>query len=609
MTERIRNFCIIAHIDHGKSTLADRFLEFTHTVDPRQMRDQVLDAMDLERERGITIKLTPVRMEYTRGNREQGTGDRDDTHILNLVDTPGHVDFSYEVSRSLAAVEGAMLLVDATQGVQAQTLANLDLAKAAGLIILPVVNKIDAPGADIEGTRRELSLLVGVPEDDVLLVSAKTGEGVEALLDAIVARVPPPTGDASKPFRGLMFDSSFDAYRGVIVYIRVVDGTVTRNTPLTFSVSGADATALEIGSFRPKPYPHESLNAGDIGYIATGVRDSTLARVGDTILKRADRSIVQPIPGYKKPQPNVYVGLYPAQTTTFPELREALEKLQLSDSALTIESEHSPALGQGYRCGFLGLLHVDIVRERLHREFNVDTTITVPSVAYSVSLRSGKTVEARVIRSAADFPDPSAIEQIREPWVEVRVIARTTDVGMVFQLFSQRGSTSPHTESLGGNHVAITSELPLREVIADFHDALKAVTSGYGSFSTRQLEERPVDLVKMSILVNHQLVEALSTLVPAAHAETEGRRIVDRLKDAIPRQLFVIPIQAAIGGKVVARETISALRKDVTGHLYGGDVTRKRKLLEKQKKGKAKLAAKGGVDIPPEAYLAVLKRS
>ncbi|TSC73194.1 MAG: GTP-binding protein LepA [Parcubacteria group bacterium Gr01-1014_38] len=602
MIHAYRNFCVIAHIDHGKSTLADRFLELTRTVEPRQMREQVLDTMDLERERGITIKLTPVRMEYRRNTTD---------YILNLVDTPGHVDFSYEVSRSLAAVEGTILLVDATQGVQAQTLANLELARAAQLVIIPAVNKIDAPGADVEGTRRELSALLGIPETDVLLVSAKTGAGVQELLDAVIRRIPPPRGSPTEPFRGLIFDSTFEAYRGVIVYIRVVDGTLTRQTPITFAGSGADATALEVGIFCPNLTPQETLTAGEVGYVATGLRESTRARVGDTLVKRDDRGKVTPVPGYQKPQPNVYVGVYPGTETSFPELREALEKLQLSDASLTVESEQSPALGQGYRCGFLGLLHVDIVRERLRREFGIETTLTVPSVAYTITVRTRtpSTADVRVIRSAADFPDSDAIQEVREPWVEVRVIARTTDVGPVFQLLSHRGGSSPHTETLGGHHIAIVSELPLREVIADFHDALKAVTSGYGSFSTRPLGERPVDLLKVSLLVNHEPVEALSVLVPASHAEAEGRRMVEKLKGAIPRHLFAVPLQATVGGKVIARETIPALRKDVTGHLYGGDVTRKRKLLEKQKKGKTKLASRGSVTIPPEAYLAVLKRS
>ncbi len=597
---QIRNFCIIAHIDHGKSTLADRLLEMTGTVEKRKMRAQLLDAMDLERERGITIKLTPVRMDYTLDSAR---------YTINLIDTPGHVDFTYEVSRSLAAVEGAVLLVDVTQGIQAQTLANLELAQRAGLVIIPAVNKIDLPSVDVDAARRELSDVVGCPFDDVLSVSGKTGQGVPELLRAIVARVPPPRGDRRAPFRGLIFDSTFDPYKGVVVYVRVIDGSLAKQTPLAFAASRAEATALEVGVFRPEPEARTELSAGEIGYVATGLRDVSLARVGDTLLARADQGRVAPLLGYAVPQPNVYAGVYPLAGGAFPALREALEKLRLSDASLTMELEQSPALGQGFRCGFLGLLHVDIVRERLKREFGVDVTLTVPSVAYQVLLNAqhGKRT-ARTVRSAADFPDPSGVGEIFEPWVQARVLARAADIGGVLQLFAARGGSEPATESLPRGRVAITAEVPLREVVSDFHDDLKAATSGYGSFSVAPVGERPVDLVKLSILVNHEPVEALSVLVPSHRATLEGRRIVERLKEAIPRALFAVPLQAAIGGKIIARETIQALRKDVTGYLYGGDVTRKRKLLEKQKKGKKKLAAKGTVGIPPEAYLAVLKR-
>lgn len=594
-SDHIRNFAIISHIDHGKSTLADRLLEITGTVEKRKMREQVLDAMDLEREKGITIKLTPVRMEWG-------------PYTLNLIDTPGHVDFSYEVSRSLAAVEGVILLVDVSQGIQAQTLANLELARRAGLVVVPMVNKIDLAHADVESARRELSDVTGVPAEEVLAVSGKTGHGVRELLDAVVGRIPPPSGSAASPLRALIFDSTFDSFKGVIAYVRVVDGSLARNDLLALAASKAPATALEVGVFRPEPAPLDRLSAGEIGYVATGLRDVSLARVGDTVLQRRDRGRVSTLAGYTVPQANVFAGVYPGTGGSFPALREAVEKLRLSDAALSAEPEYSPALGQGYRCGFLGLLHVDIVRERLRREFGVDVTLTVPSVAYTVVLT---THDARrktlVVRSAAEFPDQTRVASVAEPWVHVRVIARNADIGSIVTLLSRMGCAPLSTESLGRERVALTFDAPLRDVVATFHDELKAATSGYGSFSLTPAGERPVDLVKLTILANHEPVEALSVLVPAMRAETEGRRIVERLKTAIPRHLFAVPLQVAIGGKIIARETIPALRKDVTGYLYGGDVTRKRKLLDKQKKGKKKLAARGSVTIPPEAYLAVLK--
>lgn len=630
---QLRNVAIIAHIDHGKSTLADRLLELTGTVEKRKMRAQLLDAMELEREKGITIKLTPVRMEYRPGSRHplspsglrgtgQAVGSRDGAaatiasrplptapYLVNLIDTPGHVDFSYEVSRSLAAVEGAILLVDATQGIQAQTLANLELAKRAGLTLVPVVNKIDLPSADVDGTVRELAHLTGVSEDAVLRVSAKTGEGVPDLLAALVERVPAPAAPPDDHLRALVFDSTFDAYQGVIAYVRVVSGEVRRNDLLTFVGSGAEAAALAVGVFRPDPEATGVLGPGEIGYIATGVRDVRWARVGDTLCSRTVRGRVSALPGYAVPQPNVYAGLYPRTGEGFGALRDALGKLQLSDAALALEPEHSPALGQGFRGGFLGLLHLEIVRERLRREFGVEVTVTVPSVAYRVFPTSAAASRAPLtVRSAVEFPDPSVVREVREPWVQVRVLARAADIGSMLQLLTARGSTPPHTETLAGQRLAITAELPLREVVVDFHDDLKAATTGYGSFSLLPAGERPVELAKLTVLVNHQPVEALSVLVPRASAEAEGRRLVERLKTAIPRHLFPVPLQAAVGGKMLARETIPALRKDVTGALYGGDVTRKRKLLEKQKRGKKKLAARGGVTLPPEAYLAVLRK-
>ncbi len=606
---RLRNIAIIAHIDHGKSTLADRLLELTGTVDQRKMRAQLLDTMDLEREKGITIKLTPVRMVYRRKNAQFPISNTqsDDEYIINLIDTPGHVDFSYEVSRSLAAVEGVILLVDATQGVQAQTLAHLDAAKQQQKTIVPAVNKIDVPHADVDGTVRDVSALTGVPPADVLRVSAKTGEGVPALLQAVVERVPPPAASLTPAFRALIFDSVFDAYQGVVVYVRVVDGSVETGASLVFAASGAPASALALGTFRPEPTPGGRLEAGEIGFIATGVRDAVLALVGDTLMRRADAGTVAPLPGYAVPQPNVYAGLYPKTGEGFLALRSALEKFRLSDAALTMEPESSPALGQGFRCGFLGLLHLEIVRERLRREFGVEVTLTVPSVAYRVEMAGQRERSMTLlVHSAADFPDPSSIRLVEEPWAAVTVFARAQDIGPVLSLLAARGGATPATESLAGGRVSLTCDLPLREVIVGFHDDLKATTSGYGSFSLRPAGMRSVDLVKLSILVNHEPVEALSVLVPAAQAPTRGREVVERLRAAIPRQLFAVPLQAAVGGKIMARETIPALRKDVTGYLYGGDVTRKRKLLEKQKRGKKKLAARGRVDIPPAAYLAVL---
>ena len=607
-TEEIRNFSIIAHIDHGKSTLADRFLEITGTVEKRKMRAQVLDAMDLEREKGITIKLTPVRMDWAGGRlQDHGVGPSPPVpYILNLIDTPGHVDFSYEVSRSLAAVEGAVLLVDATQGIQAQTLANLDLARQAGLTIIPVVNKIDLPNADQGSVRAELRALLGDGGPPILAVSAKTGEGIPDLLAALVRYVRPPSGEAQAPLRALVFDSQFDPYKGVVVFVRVVDGSVHRNASLVFAASKSEITAVDVGVFRPEASSLDLVSAGNIGYVATGLRDVSLARVGDTLLERLPSRRARPLPGYTVPPPNVYAGMYPRTGETFPALREALGKLRLSDASLRAELEQSPALGQGFRCGFLGLLHVDIVRERLKREHGVEVILTVPSVAFRFVLTSGA---ERIVRSAAEYPDPSSIREMREPWVTVRVLGRARDLGSIHQLLAERGATSPTTESLAPARLAVVAEAPLREIIGDFHDDLKAATSGYGSFAVEPLEERPVNLAKISILVNHELVEALSVLVPVSRAAAEGRRIAERLKTVIPRHLFAVPVQAALGGKIIARETIQALRKDVTGHLYGGDVTRKRKLLEKQKKGKKHLASVGSVTIPPQAYLAVLKRS
>lgn len=598
MIKNIRNFCIIAHIDHGKSTLADRLIEVTGAVEKRQMQDQLLDAMDLERERGITIKLTPVKMEFTPPEESE-------PYVLNLIDTPGHVDFSYEVSRSLAAVEGAVLLVDATQGIQAQTMANLTFALEAGLTIVPAVNKIDLPAADVPGTRRDISKLTGIPEEDVLLVSGKTGEGVKELLGEIIKKVPPPIGDETKLLKALVFDSFFDAYKGVVAYVRVIDGKINKNDNILFAGENVRGDALEVGILHPKELSCPSLSAGEIGYVATGLRDVGEARVGDTIIQYKDRDEKKELilPGYKVPQPKVFAGIYPRSGEDFRFLREALAKYRLNDSSLQYEQESSTALGQGFRCGFLGLLHLSIVQERLKREYGIEVTVTVPSVAYRIKKKDGEEV---IIRTPAEFPDPSSVEVTEEQWVLVEIISRATDIGNILPLISAHAGVHRNTEYLSAERVLITAEMPLREVVVDLHDSLKSASAGYASLSYDILNWRPTDLIKLSILVADEPVEPLAVIVPREQAQREGRRIVDKLKNTIPKHLFAIPIQAAIGGKIIARETISAMRKDVTGYLYGGDVTRKKKLLEKQKKGKKKMARLGNVDIPPEAYLAAL---
>jgi GTP-binding protein LepA len=607
MTQKIRNFCIIAHIDHGKSTLADRLIEQTGTLEKRQMQEQMLDGMDLERERGITIKLTPVRMEYILPSEASCTP-HPTPYTLNLIDTPGHVDFAYEVSRSLAAVEGAVLLVDATQGIQAQTMANLTFALEAGLTIVAAVNKIDLPAADVAGTRRDIAKLTGIPEEEVLLVSAKTGVGVPELLESIVKNVPPPSGSEDKPFRALVFDSFFDAYKGVVTYIRVVDGKIKKNQEILFAGENVRGESLELGILNPKESSRDELCAGEIGYVATGLRDVAQARVGDTIIhfKDRDEKANLVLPGYTVPQPKVFAGIYPHSGEDFRFLRDALGKYRLNDASLQYEQETSTALGQGFRCGFLGLLHLSIVQERLKREYNIEVTITVPSVAYRVKLRNG---QSQVIRTPTEFPDPSALESTEEQWVLVEIISRAADIGGILPLISAHAGVHRNTEYLSADRVLITAEMPLREVVIDLHDALKSASAGYASLSYDMLNWRPTDLIKLSILVAEETVEPLSMIVPREQAQREGRRIVAKLKEAIPRHLFAVAIQAAIGGKVIARETIPAMRKDVTGYLYGGDVTRKKKLLEKQKKGKKKMAKVGSVDIPPGAYLAALGKS
>ena len=595
MTEmkQIRNFCIIAHIDHGKSTLADRMLELTHTVAKRDMQDQMLDQMDLEREKGITIKLQPVRMNW-KG------------HVLNLIDTPGHVDFQYEVSRSLQAVEGAILLVDATQGVQAQTLANLYLALEQNLTIIPVINKIDLPAANVPAVEEEFMKLLGVSREEILKISAKTGVGVKEVLDEVVKKIKPPEAPAVEGkgiLRALIFDSIYDDYKGVVAYVRVVEGSVERGSLVHFLGTGASDKAVEVGVFRPKFTPAETIAAGEIGYIATGLKNIREARVGDTISTK--ESGVNPVSSFKIPQPKVFAGVYPAQGDDFHLLREAVGKLQLNDASFTAQQERSQALGQGFRCGFLGMLHLEIIQERLKREHDIDVVVTTPSVMYRVKKRGGELLE---VRTPDQFPDAGQIEEVEEQLARAEVIVPVAYMGAVFEVMKDREGVLQHQEFLGTERVLLRYSLPLRELVVDLYDQLKSVTAGYGSLSYELTDWQATDVVKLSILINEEPVEALSVIVPRGKAERAGRRMAEKLKTVIPKQLFAIPIQAAIGGKVVARETLGAMRKDVTGHLYGGDVTRKKKLLEKQKKGKKKMAAKGQVNIPPSAYIDVLKR-
>jgi GTP-binding protein LepA len=595
----IHNFCIIAHIDHGKSTLADRLLELTGAVEKRKMREQLLDMMDLEREKGITIKLQPVRMNY-------------EGHILNLIDTPGHVDFQYEVSRSLQAVEGALLLVDATQGVQAQTLANLYLALENDLTIIPVINKIDLPAARVAEVHGELTKLLGGNDADILSISAKTGEGVTKVLTAIMDRIPSPRSVSGADLRALVFDSLYDDYKGVVAYVRVVEGTVRTGDEILFLGTRASDRAVEIGVFAPEFRPTGELHAGEIGYVATGLKDIKQVRVGDTLSRlrpgfgiQALLRDVKPLSGFQIPQPKVFAGIYAQRGEDFPFLREALEKLQLNDASLAVQQEQSEALGQGFRCGFLGMLHLEIVQERLQREHNQQVIITTPSVLYKVTLTDGA---VRTVDTPAIFPDPSSIAKVEEQYARAEIVTPVDYVGAVFELLRHHEGKLLRQEYLSTSRVLLVFELPLRELVVDLYDRLKSATSGYGSLSYELGEWREADVVRLGILINREPVEALSVIVPRTRAERQGRHMVEKLKGVIPRQLFPVPLQAAVGGKVVARETLPALRKDVTGHLYGGDVTRKRKLLEKQKKGKKRLADVGSVQIPPEAYIAVLKR-
>ncbi len=553
------------------------------------MKDQLLDTMDLERERGITIKLQSVRMEW------QG-------YILNLIDTPGHVDFTYEVSRSLAACEGAILVVDSTQGIEAQTLANIHLAQQHNLKIIPVVNKIDLPNSDREKTAEEIKKAFGFTDEEILYASGKTGEGVEDILKAVVDRVPAPVGNANRPLRALIFDSAYDQHRGVLTFVRIVDGNLKKNEKIHMIGTNTPADALEVGYFHPKFFPAPELKTGEVGYIVTGLRDVRKARVGDTI---STMDNVEALPGYKQIKPMVYASIFPVAGDDYPILRDAIDKLKLSDAALEFVPEHVPALGFGFRTGFLGLLHMDIVQERLTREYNLDLVLTAPSVEYKVNLKNG---EPKIIHTPAELPDLSLVESIEEPWVDIEILVPQKFIGGILELITGRRGTYKNMEYLSNERVLITAEMPLANIIIDFYDKLKSVSSGYASLNYEYLDSRVDDLVKLDIMVAGEVVEALSMIVHRSVAADEGRALTEKLKTLIPRQQFEIAIQAAIGGKIIARETISAVRKDVTKGLYGGDVTRKMKLLEKQKKGKKRLKRIGQVDIPQEAFLAILKK-
>jgi len=587
--ERIRNFSIIAHIDHGKSTLADRILELTETVTGREMREQVLDTMELERERGITIKAQAVRVSW-KG------------HELNLIDTPGHVDFTYEVSRSLQACEGALLVVDAAQGIEAQTVANAYLAIENDLEIIPAVNKIDLPQADPDAAAAEIAELVGEDPARVLRISAKTGEGVEAVLDAIVERIPPPSGDVSPeaPARALVFDSSYDQYRGVVAFVRMVDGSFTARERLRAMAAGTRFEAEEVGFFSPTMRAAESLGAGEVGYVITGLKDVSRLRVGDTLTSER-RSADEPLPGYKDVKPMVFAGLFPTDSDDYPDLRDALERLKLNDAALFYEPETSNALGFGFRCGFLGLLHMEIVRERLEREFDLDLIVTAPNVAYRVVTQTGEEVE---VHNPAEMP--REIERVEEPYIRASIIVPKDYVGPVMELNTDRRGRFDHMEYLSEERVLLVYELPLAEIVLDYYDQLKSRTRGYASFDYDVIDFREGDLARVDVLIAGEPVDALSLIVHRDAAYSRGRALVDRLREEIPRQFFDVPVQAAIGSRVIARETIKAKRKDVLAKCYGGDITRKRKLLERQKAGKRRMKQVGAVEVPQEAFLAVL---
>ena len=592
--EHIRNFSIIAHIDHGKSTLADRLLERTHTITEREMVDQVLDSMDLEREKGITIKARAVHMDYTA---------RDGlTYELNLIDTPGHVDFAYEVSRSLAACEGALLVIDAAQGIEAQTMANVQLALDNGLALVAVINKIDLPNAQPEKVARDVGSFIGLLDDEIIFASAKTGTGIDDILEAIVQKFPPPAGDPDAPLRALIFDSHYDPYRGVIAYVKVVDGVLRADQPIRMMATGKTAEALESGMFRPTMTPVDSLAAGEVGYIATGLKVVGDCQVGDTVTTAAHPAR-DPLPGYRPAKPMVFAGLYPVNGEEYPELRDALERLKLNDASLVFEPESSDALGFGFRCGFLGLLHMEIVQERLEREYGLELLATAPSVEYEVITRGGASI---LVDNPSDLPPAGEIEEIREPWVDALIITPARYIGTIMELVTSRRGEFRDLEYLDEDRARMEFGIPLGELIVDFYDQLKSRTQGYASLDYQPAERRAADLVKLDILVNGHPVDALSLITHRDTAYERGRQLVQQLRELIPRQLFDVPIQASIGSRVISRETIRAMRKNVLAKCYGGDVRRKRKLLEKQKEGKARMKVVGNVEIPQEAFLAVL---
>ncbi len=591
----IRNFCIIAHIDHGKSTLADRLLEFTGTVSKRELMEQTLDQMDLEREKGITIKAQAVRMRYTALNGEE--------YELNLIDTPGHVDFTYEVSRSLAACEGALLVIDATQGVEAQTLANLYLAIEADLTIVPVINKIDLPSADPERVRQEVVEVVGLPADECILASAKEGIGTQDILEAIIKRVPAPKGEPAQPLRALVFDSHYDAYKGVIAYVRVVDGQLHTNERVQMMATGSQTDILEAGSFHPRLVSSDELTTGEVGYIATGFKNVKDCRVGDTVTVPETLDEIEPLPGYRPAKPMVFAGLYPIDSDDYPILRDALDRLQLNDAALYYEPETSNALGFGFRCGFLGLLHMEIIQERLEREYDLEILATAPSVEYRVTKSDGEVIS---VDNPSEMPDFGEIEKIEEPWMDISIFSPSRYIGAIMELVTTRRGIYKDLKYIEAERVLLTYSLPLAEMIVDFYDQLKSRTQGYASLDYSMGSYQESDLVKLDILVNGVPVDALSLIVHRDKAYYQGRALVGRLRKLIPRQLFEVPIQAAIGSRVIARETVKAMRKDVLAKCYGGDVTRKRKLLEKQKEGKKRMKMVGSVEIPQDAFMAVL---
>jgi len=594
--DRLRNFSIIAHIDHGKSTLADRLLELTHTIEGRHMTSQVLDSMDLEREKGITIKARAVRLEYKAN----------DGHVygLNLIDTPGHVDFAYEVSHSLQACEGAILVVDATQGIEAQTLANVHLAMREGLMLIPVLNKIDLPSADPDTIIEELENVLAIPREEVILASAKDGTGVPEILEAIVARIPAPKGDPTKPLQGLIFDSHYDAYKGVVVYVRLAQGTLRQHDAIRLMASGAEAEPLELGVFRPQLVPVKQLVAGEVGYVATGLKNVREAQVGDTVTTVASPAS-EPLPGYQEAKSLVFAGIYPVSGEDYPLLRQALEKLHLNDASFTYEPESSVALGFGFRCGFLGLLHMEIVQERLEREFALDLIASAPSVEYHVVLMHGR--GKLEIDNPSLLPNPSDIEMLEEPWVHLSVVTPSQYIGPLMELSTNRRGLFQNMEYLDPNRVVLHFEMPLAELIIDYFDQLKSRSQGYASMDYEELGYRQANLAKVDILVNGEPVDALSLIVHRDKAQSVGRVLTERLKQLIPRQMFEIPIQASIGSNVIARETVRAMRKNVLAKCYGGDISRKRKLLEKQKEGKQRMKRVGSVEIPQEAFLAMLR--